>query len=57
MSPARTATAEPLPTIWEVSDELWEIVALILADLDPPPATGRLRIDQRQHRGASRVAA
>jgi putative transposase len=48
MRTPRRATAEPLPTIWRVSDELWETIALILADLDPPPLTGRPRIDQRK---------
>jgi transposase len=37
----------PLPPIWEASDELWAIVAPILADLDPPKPCGRHRIDQR----------
>jgi putative transposase len=36
-----------LPTIWEVSDELWEIVQSILTELDPPAATGRPRTGQR----------
>jgi putative transposase len=37
----------PLPPIWEASDELWAMVAPILADLDPPKPCGRHRIDQR----------
>ena len=37
----------PLPTIWEVSDELWKIIQPILTQLDPPSWTGRDRIDQR----------
>ena len=48
MSTPRTTPAEPLPTIWTVPDELWETIELILADLDPPPPTGRPRIDQRK---------
>ncbi len=32
---------KPLPTIWEVSDELWKIICEILDELDPPAATGR----------------
>jgi transposase len=40
--------AKPLPTIWEVSDELWKIVCKILDELDPPAATGRPRTGQRQ---------
>jgi putative transposase len=44
----RKRTVKPLPTIWEVNDELWSIIQSILDELDPPPATGRPRIDQRQ---------
>jgi putative transposase len=36
-----------LPTIWEVSDELWSIIQAILDERDPPSWTGRDRIDQR----------
>ena len=36
-----------LPTIWEVSDELWDIVQSILDELDPPAETGRPRTGQR----------
>ena len=39
--------AEPLPTIWRASDELWEKVEPVLAELDPPAATGRPRVNQR----------
>lgn len=39
--------AEPLPTIWHASDELWAKVQLILDELDPPAAYGPDRIDQR----------
>ena len=39
---------KPLPTIWEVDDELWNIIQDILSELDPPAATGCPRIDQRQ---------
>jgi len=39
---------EPLPTIWEVSDELWEIIQQILDQLDPQADTGRPRTDQRE---------
>ena len=38
---------KPLPTIWEVDDELWKIIQPILAKLDPPSWTGRRRVDQR----------
>jgi len=37
-----------LPTIWEVSDELWDIIQSILDELDPPAETGRPRTGQRQ---------
>ena len=38
---------KPLPTIWQVSDELWNIIADILVKLDPVATTGRKRIDSR----------
>src|SRR6185295_18394647 len=38
---------EALPTIWTVPDALWERIAPILAELDPPKATGRPRVDAR----------
>jgi putative transposase len=38
---------KPLPTIWEVSDELWNIVQSIINELDPPAETGRPRTDPR----------
>lgn len=46
--PAAEATAEPpLPTIWELPDELWERIEPILARHYPPAATGRPRADLR----------
>ena len=36
-----------LPTIWHVSDELWELIHPILKSLDPPAKTGRKRTDPR----------
>ena len=39
--------AEPLPTIWHAPDELWERIAPVLAELDPPARTGAPRIDPR----------
>jgi putative transposase len=36
-----------LPTIWEVDDELWELIQEILDELDPPAPTGRSRTCQR----------
>jgi putative transposase len=37
---------EPLPPIWECSDELWALIEPILAEYDPPKQ-GPPRIDQR----------
>jgi putative transposase len=37
----------PLPTIWHVPDELWELIQPILDQSDPPAATGRPRTNQR----------
>src|SRR5215211_8189936 len=39
---------KPLPTIWRVPDELWEIIEPILEKHDPPKSTGRPRIDRRE---------
>lgn len=39
--------AKPLPTVWEVSDELWERIEPVLAAAYPPKATGRPRVDFR----------
>jgi putative transposase len=36
-----------LATIWRVPDELWELIVPILAELDPPRATGRRRANAR----------
>ena len=38
---------KPLPTIWRVPDELWEIIEPILTEHDPPKSTARPRVDQR----------
>jgi len=38
----------PLPTIWQVSDELWAKIETVLAQYDPVKPTGRRRIDQRR---------
>ena len=46
---ARTKrSVKPLPTIWEASDEQWALIQPILAQHDPPAATGRKRIDPRR---------
>lgn len=39
---------EPLPTIWEVDDELWSRIQPMLEKLDPPAPTGRPRTCQRE---------
>jgi putative transposase len=39
---------KPLPTIWEVDDQLWSIVQSIIDQLDPPASTGRPRIGLRE---------
>lgn len=36
-----------LGTIWEVPDELWGLIARVLAEVDPPRRGGKPRIDQR----------
>lgn len=36
-----------LPTIWNVPDELWKKIEPIIAEIDPPKATGRKRKDAR----------
>lgn len=43
----RKRTSKELPTIWRCPDDLWETFALVLDELDPPAATGRKRINQR----------
>lgn len=44
----RETSPPPLPTIWEVSDDLWAKIEPILAQYDPPKPVGRKRIDQRK---------
>lgn len=41
------AKVKPLPTIWRVPDAVWERVATLTAEYDPPKATGRPRSDER----------
>ena len=41
-------TVKVLPTIWEVNDELWNIIENILDELHPQAATGRPRTGQRE---------
>jgi putative transposase len=38
---------KPLPTIWEVPDELWKRMAPLILELDPPKETGRPRANPR----------
>jgi transposase len=45
----RKRAVEPLPTIWNCPDELWDdVVVPTLRELDPEPHTGRPRVDQRK---------
>lgn len=44
----RRSRVMPLGTIWRCPDELWERVALVLDESDPPAEVGRKRIDQRK---------
>ena len=44
----RKRAVEPLPTIWNAPDKLWEQILPVLHDLDPEPRTGRPRVDQRK---------
>ena len=44
----RDTSSRPLPTIWQVPDELWAKIEPILAQYDPPKTTGRKRIEQRR---------
>jgi putative transposase len=47
MARSKKPSTEPLPTIWNASDELWERVSRVLEELDPPSNYGPDRIDQR----------
>jgi putative transposase len=44
----RKRSAKVLPTIWEVDDDLWNIIRISLQELDPPASTGRPRTGQRE---------
>lgn len=39
---------ETLDTIWEVPDELWDVIVPIKFAMDAPKHTGRKRADPRQ---------
>ena len=38
----------PAPTVWEVSDELWQRIEPLLRRLDPVAQKGRKRVDRRR---------
>ena len=37
-----------LPTIWEISDDLWQRIEPVILELDSPRGKGRKRVDQRK---------
>lgn len=43
----RPREPKELPTIWRCPNELWDQFERVLDELDPPAATGRKRINQR----------
>ena len=43
-----TESKRPIPTLWEISDDLWERIEPLLNQLDPPAATGRPLVDRRK---------
>jgi transposase len=43
-----SSETKPLPTIWEVPDDLWEMMDCLLTRFDPPKRMGRPRIDARK---------
>ena len=38
---------EPLPTLWNVPNPLWELIAKVMNAYDPRARTGRSRSDER----------
>lgn len=38
---------DELPTIWRVSDDLWQQIQPLVEQYDPPKHTGRKRVDAR----------
>lgn len=48
MPAAEAIAGKPLPTIWELPDELWERIEPILLRRYPPAATGRPRANLRR---------
>ena len=51
MKPMRQV--EPLETIWEIPDDLWEKVEPVILEGTPPKTTGRKRVNPRP--GQSRL--
>ena len=45
MKPMRQV--EPLETIWEIPDDLWEKVEPVILEGTPPKTTGRKRVNPR----------
>ena len=43
-----TEKRETLPTLWEISDDLWEQIHPVILEMDPPKSTGRKRVDPRR---------
>ena len=41
-------TIDTLPAIWEVPDDLWERIYLVIAEMAPAKSTGRRRADPRR---------
>ena len=41
------AATDALDTIWEVPDELWDLVEQVIMEVDQPSKRGRPRIDAR----------
>jgi transposase len=42
------ARNKSLPTIWELPDDLWELIEWLINEYDPPKTTGRSRADARR---------
>lgn len=44
----RMSRKKRMPTLWEVPDDLWERIKVLLNEYDPPKSTGRDREDARK---------
>jgi hypothetical protein len=53
--PENATQKMPLPTIWRVPEELWEIIEPILEEHDPPKSTGRAPLFSRHSRSCSAI--